>query len=220
MECLKMNQYNPIFTRRTKGDNVLSNQAVNRSESKMNETEIIRKAQDGDMAAFEQLVRTYEKRVLIAAAQICRNQQDAEDVTQDVFLSVYRNIRTFRFEASFYSWIYRITMNTAFNHTRQRKYHEFLTNDEDEDRYIDVSEEDSTNFSEQKDFQAVLEGALSKLPEKQRTVFIMRYSQHLKIKEISTILGVGEGTVKKYLFRTQEKLRNLLKPFKNQLLED
>jgi len=186
----------------------------------MNETEIIRRAQDGDMAAFEQLVQTYEKRVLIAAAQICRNQQDAEDVTQDVFLSVYRNIRTFRFEASFYSWIYRITMNTAFNHTRQRKYHEFLTNDEDEDRYIDVSEEDSTDFSEQTDFQAFLEEALKKLPEKQRTVFIMRYLQHLKIKEISTILGVGEGTVKKYLFRAQEKLRNLLKPFKNQLLED
>ncbi len=187
---------------------------------KMNETELIRRAQEGDMAAFEQIVQTYEKRVLIAAAQICRNQQDAEDVTQDVFLSVYKNIRTFRFEASFYSWIYRITMNTAFNHTRQRKYHEFLTNEEDEDRYFDISEEDSTDFSETTDFQSVLDSTLKKLPEKQRTVFVMRYSQHLKIKEIAIILGIGEGTVKKYLFRSQEKLRNLLKPFKNQLLKD
>lgn len=186
----------------------------------MNETELIRRAQEGDMAAFEQIVQTYEKRVLIAAAQICRNQQDAEDVTQDVFLSVYKNIRTFRFEASFYSWIYRITMNTAFNHTRQRKYHEFLTNEEDEDRYFDISEEDSTDFSETTDFQSVLDSTLKKLPEKQRTVFVMRYSQHLKIKEIAIILGIGEGTVKKYLFRSQEKLRNLLKPFKNQLLKD
>jgi RNA polymerase sigma-70 factor, ECF subfamily len=186
----------------------------------MKETELIQRAQAGDMTAFEQIVHAYEKRVLVAAAQICRNQQDAEDVTQDVFISVYRNIRTFRFEASFYSWIYRITMNTAFNHTRQRKYHEFLTSEENQDHYYDVADEDSTEFSETDDFKTVLNDALRKLPEKQRIVFIMRYSQHLKIREIAAVLDIGEGTVKKYLFRAQEKLRALLKPFKNQLLKD
>ncbi len=186
----------------------------------MNETELIQRAQAGDMAAFEKIVHTYEKRILMVAAQICRNQQDAEDVTQDVFLSVYRNIRTFRFEASFYSWIYRIAMNTAFNQTRQRKYHEFLTSDDDQDHYFDVADDDSTEFSETNDFKSVLNSAMKKLPEKQRIVFLMRYSQHLKIKEIASVLDIGEGTVKKYLFRAQEKLRSLLKPFKNQLLKD
>ena len=186
----------------------------------MNEIEIIRRAQAGDMAAFEQIVQTYEKRVILAAMQVCRNQQDAEDITQDVFVSVYRNIGSFRFEASFYSWIYRITMNMAFNHSRQKKYHEFLTSEENDDNYYAIAEDETTEFSENTDFQAVLDGVLKKLPDKQRTVFIMRYCQHLKIKEIAVILNVGEGTVKKYLFRAQEKLRVLLKPFKNQLFKD
>ncbi|MDD3807323.1 MAG: RNA polymerase sigma factor [Candidatus Marinimicrobia bacterium] len=186
----------------------------------MDEREIIRRAQEGNMAAFEQIVRTYEKKVLYTALQICRNQQDAEDITQDVFLSVYKNIPSFRFEASFYSWLYRITLNTAFNHTRQCKHEEFLTNNDDENRYLDISEDNSEDFTESKNFQEILEQIVRKLPEKQKIVLVMRYSQHLKIKEIALILGIGEGTVKKYLFRAQEKLRNALNPYKNKHLKD
>lgn len=185
----------------------------------MDEKNVIQKAQDGDLAAFEQIVRKYEKRVLMVAIQVMQNEQDAEDITQEVFITLYRKISSFRFQSSFFSWLYRITVNTSFNHRRGQRYHEFLTNDEESDRQIAVADDASDELAETDDFQGHLKQALQKLPSKQRTVFVMRYSQHLKIREIADILGVGDGTVKKYLFRAMEKLRTYLKPYKAQLLE-
>jgi len=183
------------------------------------ENELIRKAQKGDMMAFEAILKNYERQVLSLAQQVVQNQQDAEDIAQEVFVTLYRKIALFRFESSFFSWLYRIVMNTSFNFVKGRRHHEFLTNEEDEDRYIALADEDSADLTESEDFQEHLKNALCRLPEKQRTVFIMRHSQHLKIKEIADILGVGDGTVKKYLFRATEKLRSLLRPYKTQLLE-
>lgn len=185
----------------------------------MSEKELIQKAQKGDMAAFEQIVRTYEKQVLALAMQVVQNEQDAQDVAQDVFITLYRKIGMFRFESGFFSWLYRIVMNTSFNYTKSRKHHEFLTNEEDDDNYYAVADDETDGFTESEDFQSQLKTALNRLPDKQRTVFIMRHSQQLKIKEIADILDVGDGTVKKYLFRATEKLRIYLKPYKTQLLE-
>jgi RNA polymerase sigma-70 factor, ECF subfamily len=183
------------------------------------ENELIRKAQKGDTVAFEAILRTYERQVLTLAQQVVQNQHDAEDIAQEVFITLYRKISLFRFESSFFSWLYRIVMNTSFNYVKGRRYHEFLTNEEDEDKYYAVADDNSSDMTESEDFQEHLKEALCRLPEKQRTVFIMRHSQHLKIKEIADILGVGDGTVKKYLFRATEKLRSLLRPYKTQLLE-
>jgi len=188
-------------------------------DRKMEERELIQRAQAGDMAAFENIVRTYEKQVYTLAMQVCRNSQDAEDITQEVFLVVYRKLDGFRFESAFYSWLYRIVMNTSFNMHRSRRDYEFLDSDENEDRQLAVAEDDSSLSADSESFQIKLKEALMQLPEKQRTVFVMKYSQQLKIKEIAAIVGIGEGTVKKYLFRASEKLRILLKPYKNQLLQ-
>lgn len=185
---------------------------------KMEERELIEKAQRGDMAAFENIVRTYEKQVYGIAMQVAQNTQDAEDITQEVFVLVFRKLDSYRFEAGFFSWLYRIVMNTSFNYQRSRKHYEFLENEDDNDRQLAVADEDSSVASDSESFQIKLKQALLELPEKQRTVFIMKYSQHLKIREIASIIGIGEGTVKKYLFRATEKLRGLLKPYKNQLL--
>ncbi len=184
----------------------------------MEERELIRKAQQGDMAAFGNIVRTYQKQVYGIAMQVAQNVQDAEDITQEVFVIVFRKLDSFRFEAGFFSWLYRIVMNTSFNYQRSRKTYEFLEDDENQDRQVAVSDMDSTEATDSESFQIKLKEALLQLPEKQRTVFIMKYSQHLKIREIASIIGISEGTVKKYLFRATEKLRVILKPFKNQLL--
>ena len=185
---------------------------------KMEERELIQRAQRGDMAAFENIVRTYEKQVYGIAMQVAQNIQDAEDITQEVFVIVFRKLDGFRFEAGFFSWLYRIVMNTSFNYQRSRKNYEFLNTDDGDDRQLAVSDEDSSESTDSESFQIKFKEALLQLPEKQRTVFIMKYSQHLKIKEIASIIGIGEGTVKKYLFRATEKLRVLLKPYKNQLM--
>ncbi|MEA3499938.1 MAG: sigma-70 family RNA polymerase sigma factor [Candidatus Marinimicrobia bacterium] len=183
----------------------------------MEEFAIIKRAQAGDMVAFEQIVRNYEERVLMIAIKIAKNEQDAEDIAQNVFITIFRKIDSFKFKSSFYSWLYRITMNTAFNHIKTRKYDEFLTNEENDEKNLAITNNDSTDISEGEVFQKALKNALNKLPEKQRTVFVMKYNQQLKIKEIASILDLHQGTVKKYLFRANEKLRILLKPYKNKL---
>ena len=183
----------------------------------MEEFAIIKRAQAGDMMAFEEIVRNYEERVFLIAVKIAKNEQDAEDIAQNVFITIFRKIDSFGFKSSFYSWLYRITMNTAFNHIKAKKHDEFLTNDDNSDRNIIVSGDESTNVVEGEVFQRAMKNALNELPEKQKTVFIMKYDQQLKIKEIASILDLHQGTVKKYLFRANEKLRILLKPYKEEM---
>jgi len=183
----------------------------------MEEFAVIKRAQAGDMVAFEEIVRNYEERVLMIAIKIAKNEQDAEDIAQNVFITIFRKINTFGFKSSFYSWLYRITMNTAFNHIKTRKYDDFLTNENDDEKNYAVSEDNSTHILEEEVFQRTLKNALNELPEKQRTVFVMKYDQQLKIKEIASILDLHQGTVKKYLFRANEKLRKLLKPYKEKM---
>ncbi len=183
----------------------------------MEEFAIIKRAQAGDMVAFEKIVRNYEERVLMIAIKIAKNEQDAEDIAQNVFITIFRKIDSFKFKSSFYSWLYRITMNTAFNHIKTRTYDEFLINEDGDEKNLAISNDNPTDISEEEVFQKVLRNALNELPEKQKTVFMMKHDQHLKIKEIASILDLHQGTVKKYLFRANEKLRVLLKPYKNKL---
>jgi len=183
----------------------------------MEEIALIKKAQAGNMMAFEEIVRNYEERVFLIAVKIAKNDQDAEDIVQNVFITIFRKIDTFGFKSSFYSWLYRITMNTAFNHIKTRKFDEFLTDNEDTERNIAVSNDDTSELVDAEVFQRALKNALKGLPEKQKTVFVMKYDQQLKIKEIAAILDLHQGTVKKYLFRANEKLRVLLKPYKDKM---
>ena len=108
-------------------------------------------------------------------------------------------------------------MNTAFNHIKTRKFDEFLTDDEDSERNIAISDDNSSELTDAEEFQRALKNALKEVPEKQKTVFVMKYDQQLKIKEIAAILDLHQGTVKKYLFRANEKLRVLLKPYKDKM---
>ena len=87
----------------------------------MNDTELIREAQRGNHAAFEELVRQYDGAVLRLAYHMTRSEQDAQDIYQEAFLKAYRNINNFRFECSFYTWIYRIVTNLCLDHLRKRQ---------------------------------------------------------------------------------------------------
>ena len=94
---------------------------VGQARSRMNDTELIREAQRGNRAAFEDLVRQYDSAVLRLAYHLTRNEQDAQDIYQEAFLKAYRNINNFRFECSFYTWIYRIVTNLCLDLLRKRQ---------------------------------------------------------------------------------------------------
>lgn len=175
---------------------------------------LIISAQGGDAGAFHELVKLHDERIMILAYQLTHNEQDAEDLYQEVFFKVYRKIGSFRFRSEFYTWLYRITVNTAYNFKRKQGKIKTVEPFEDDNSALDWIPETGSNDSDQEEIRDAISVALQDLPHRQRTVFILKHLQKLKIKDISLILNISDGTVKKYLFRAMEKLRESLKEYR------
>lgn len=178
-------------------------------------TQLIINAQTGDAESFHQLVALHDDRIMALAFQLSKNQSDAEDIYQDVFVKAWKSIKSFRMESEFFTWLYRITVNTFLTH--QKKISRMNIQDSDSDSGYDPldwvqSSPDDTQKSEE--INASVQLAIKSLPEKQKTAFILKHMQHLKIREIANIMDISEGTVKKYLFRAMEKMRIELKEYR------
>lgn len=171
----------------------------------------------GDREAFEALVRACEKKVYQLALRYTNNEADAMDISQEVFLRVYRSLPSFKGESAVTTWVYRITVNTAIDMTRKRarRRETSLTvySDEDEEskprdltdeRYAPEQEYEKTELRER------VASAIAALPEDYRQIVILRDVNGLRYDEIAEILSVSEGTVKSRLFRARDKLRSLL----------
>jgi len=174
--------------------------------------QLIINAQEGDRNAFHQLVALHDEKVMILAYQLMKNKQDAEDLYQEAFIKAYQNIHSFRLESSFYTWLYRITVNTALNMKRKFSKMHIQEPLDTFDPIARLSESSGPNMSEE--IKKAIKSATDELPMKQRTVFLLKYLQNMKIKEIAAIMDIGEGTVKKYLFRAMEKMRIQLKEYR------
>ena len=175
--------------------------------------QLIQLAQTGDSEAFHQLVAMHDEKIMTLAYQLTQNKYDAEDLYQEVFIKAYKHLGKFRFQSAFYTWLYRITVNTFYNMKRKQNKIPIQEALEDgTDPLMQLSEQSKDDPKMSEIIQAVKTAADS-LPDKQRTVFLLKHMQKLKIREISGIMGIGEGTVKKYLFRAMEKLRTELKDY-------
>ncbi len=174
--------------------------------------QLIINAQNGDYQSFHQLVEIHDEKIMILAYQLMKNKQDAEDLYQEAFVKAFKNITSFRFESSFYTWLYRITVNTGLN--MKRKISRMYTQEpiDDFDPIDNISE--SSNTDKSIEINEAVKSAAEGLPEKQRVAFILKYLQGMKIRDVSAIMGIGEGTVKKYLFRAMEKMRKQLKDYR------
>jgi RNA polymerase sigma-70 factor (ECF subfamily) len=182
---------------------------------------LIAEAQAGNRAAFEELVRRYDRGVLRLALNLMRRPEDARDVYQEAFLKVYRNIHRFRFECSFYTWLYRIVTNVCLDHLRRRKARpedqapEMNTDRPEEagmsDFFERQREERPTLDPERrlmgKEIEARITLALKRLSPRERMVFEMKHYHGLKLRAIGEVLGTTEETVKNSLFRATRKLR-------------
>ena len=179
---------------------------------------LILRAQAGDKRAFAELMRRYGERVMNQALRFTRNIKDAEDLCQETFLKVYRNLGGFRFESEFYTWVYRIMANIAFSQYRRKKRFSYLESEEDSTPWDRVTAqngcpENPIKEEEGRRLKDAIYAALSKLSAQQRIVFIMKHYEGKKIREIAELLECSEGTVKRYLFRAVKKLQSLLKPY-------
>ncbi len=176
--------------------------------------DLIVKAQAGDTESFHEIVTKYDTRIMTLTLQIAQNKEDAEDIYQETFVKVYKNLSKFRFESDIYTWIYRIAVNTAYNYNR--KYSKIKVVEPKEDDGYDLLDwvfDPQSNEENREDLIMAINQSLLKLSHQQRVVFILKHLQQLKIKDIANILDLSEGTVKKYLFRAMEKLRVSLKEY-------
>lgn len=182
---------------------------------------LVEKVMAGDQAAFTELVKRYQGKVYQLALRLTGNQMDANDVLQDVFLSVYQKIHTFRGAAAFSSWLYRITANASFARLNQRKRAAAVSID---DVLPAVEGQEPPNaFSEwtqppdtilfNQEARRALEKAISGLPEEFRTVVVLRDVQNMSNQEVAEILNLSVAAVKSRLHRARLALRRQLGEF-------
>ena len=184
------------------------------------ELTLIRRVQNGESDAFFDLVRPYERAVFLAALSLVKNEADAEDVAQEAILKAFKNLARFRQEAKFSTWLIQIAINEAKMKLRKERRH--LYESIEEGRPGDDGEYTPQDFAdwreipsealEQKELRNALTKALDSLPEKYRTVLILRDVQHLSITETAQVLGLSEANVKTRLSRARLQMRDALAP--------
>ena len=184
------------------------------------ETLLIDELREGDMAALAILVERYKRLVYRVAIQITKNHEDANDVMQDTFLKVYESIHSFRKDAAFETWLYRIVVNHATNlvKRRERRRESPLSDTSEMEIHpdlrwtADLANNPHLNL-ERKERQRWVTQAVNSLPLKQRTVVILHEFEGLTHPEIASILNCSEGTVRSRLHYARHKLKDLLRPY-------
>jgi len=193
-----------------------------RTGFQVDEKALIQAAQEGDQDAFGQLVRAYDQSVLRLATNLLHSQEDAQDVYQEAFLRVYRNLKNFRFDCSFHTWLYRIVTNLCLDQMRKKKVRkEESTQVEAADGPLDRMDTFQESRVEGDPERGLLSGelreriqaALGGLTARERMVFELRHYQGLKLRNIGEILGTSEEAAKNCLFRATQKMRVALGDF-------
>lgn len=178
----------------------------------MDERELIARLQKLDEAAFEELIRQYEKKVYTLCFRMCGNSEDAEEAAQDAFLALWRGIDRFRQESSLSTWIYRLATNACIDTLRRRKKQSGSVSLDDEELFVDAvdTSPQPQETVEYREAQKLLQEGLSALPEEYRKVLILREIEGLSYTEIAESASIELGTVKSRISRGRSLLRNFL----------
>src|SRR5215813_9824449 len=178
------------------------------------DTELIKRAQEQDIDAFCLLAERYARRIYLLASHYCQNTQDAEDLSQEVWLKAYQAVQTFRFDSSFYTWLRRITINAFLNHRRASFFRahgqttavQLLQIDSEESQVFFGSSSAQENIYNKLLFESVV-NALAELTPAQRLAFLLRHYEGMSYEEIANAMNCSTGTVKKGVARAIVKLR-------------
>lgn len=168
--------------------------------------DILELAAKGDIGAFEQVYKATGGFVYNVAWRVTRNSQDAQEVTQDVFMKIYRNLKSFRFRSSFRTWVYRITVNTAINRYRLTLRENKGRTDYDKAEHNIYSAPDEPLHMQQADNKAALDNLLQQLNPDQKTCIILREIEGLSYQDIAAALKIPVNTVRSRLKRGRETL--------------
>ena len=172
------------------------------------DTALVRACQRGDIEAFEQIFRVYRNPVFRLAYRFTGNRDDAEDLTQEIFLKVFENIGSFRYESSFATWLYRIAVNTCMNFQRDKKPAESLG--VTDDLGSSVSPE---AICERGELQCKIEAEIASLPNPLKIAFLLVVVEGMTYREASEILGLSVDALRMRVSRARQILREKLKGY-------
>jgi len=181
---------------------------------------LIRKAQRGNLPAFEKLVHDYDAKIMQLIFNMVNDTEDTKDLYQEVFIKAFQSIKTFRFRSEFYTWLVRIAINTCINFRKRNSYrrHESIDNDWDEDEKswkisLTAGDGNPEQLLIRNELNKQIQQSINQLSTRQRSVFVLKHYHGYKLKEIADMMNCSEGTVKNYMFRAVQKLKKLLQDY-------
>jgi RNA polymerase sigma-70 factor, ECF subfamily len=190
------------------------------AQSDVSELDLVKRCQDGDTEAFDELVTRYRTRVFGMIYNMVHSEQDAWDLAQDSFVKAWKSIKRFRGQSSFYTWIYRIVMNVTIDWLRKKQIKAGGAEFDDSIQLKEVDPASKTmpkadvlpsESMEQKEIRSEIDKAIAQLSPEHRAVILMKEIDGMQYHEIAETLGCSIGTVMSRLFYARKKLQNLLK---------
>lgn len=171
--------------------------------------DLVRKFVNGDESSFNKIVNKYQKKIYWLARRMAGNHLDADDIVQDVLITMYKNLKGFQFKSSLFTWIYKVTYTRTLNHLRKKKVKEAFSIEDKNLRTLKDNYNIVKNVEDKEKLEKI-ESCLQKIPRKQREVFIMRNFDELSYEEISQITGTSVGALKANYFHSVNKLMELM----------
>ncbi len=171
--------------------------------------DLVKSFQQGNVGAFNELVRRYQQKVYWIARRVVKTHEDADDVVQDVFIKAYDGLKEFRSESGFYTWLYRITVNVALNAVRSRKLKSFFGTEDTAEEPVDTGARPDEQL-ERSEYDALLKKAIDRLPPKQKLVFTMRYIDQMSYDEMAVTLRKSVGGLKANYFHALKKIQEYM----------
>jgi RNA polymerase sigma-70 factor (ECF subfamily) len=177
---------------------------------RVTDEELVRRAQDGDALAFDEIVERHKGAVFRAALAVLRNREDAEDVTQETFITAYRKLDTFRGESQLRTWLSRIAWNRSLDQRRRGRFRSYLHLDEPDAVEIATPEADPERSSLAASVHDRVKREIERLPENLRDTLLLASGGDLDYAAIAQMMGIREGTVKSRVFEARAMLRMVM----------
>jgi RNA polymerase sigma-70 factor (ECF subfamily) len=188
---------------------------VSRREKGEEERQLVRRAQSGEEAAFEELIRRHQQRVFGLVSGILRRREDVEDVVQQVFLKVFVSLKRFDQRAAFSTWLYKISVNECWDYLRKKKVrplvYEADLSEEQVSRLDGVvsADQPAASSSDRAEARDLLERMMEKLPDQDRELLVLKEVEGFSVQELAEILDLNVNTVKVRLFRARARLMDV-----------
>ena len=172
---------------------------------------LIKQFIDGDESVFSELLKRHKEKVRNIIYITLSNTDGVDDIAQEVFITVYRHLKSFRFESQFTTWLYRITINKCKDHLRKKNIRSIFLPLKDEEPVFDSINEDT-------DIKHIVRNAIETLPDKLRIPLVLKDLKGFSYQEIADTMECEIGTVKSRIFRAREALKKILKPLEKELM--